>query len=74
MSNVELDRMDDLAEELAKDSTYRAAFTARLEAGTINPMLLERLINYARDQQATAGQAIARQVLTAAGISWEEAV
>jgi hypothetical protein len=66
----DLGSIADIVGELASNPVYRAAFTARLEAGTVNPVLLERLINYARDQE-TAGHAMARQVLTAAGVSWE---
>lgn len=56
---------------LIDDSEYRTAFTVRLEARTVDPAIVERLIAYARARQATKGQAIARQVLTDAGVSWE---
>ncbi len=56
---------------LIDDPEYRTAFAARLEARTVDPAIVERLIAYARDRQATKGQAIARKVLTDAGVSWE---
>jgi len=56
---------------LAEDPEYREALTARLQARTVDADTLERLIAYARSRQTTKGQAIARQVLTEAGVSWE---
>lgn len=56
---------------LIDDPEYRTAFTARLGARTVDPVIVERLIAYARARQATKGQAIARKVLTDAGVSWE---
>ena len=56
---------------LAEDTAYRDALTRRLQARTVDPELLDRLIAYARSRQTTMGQAMARKVLTDAGVSWE---
>lgn len=56
---------------LLADAQFRADFTSRLEARTVNPATLQRLIAYARERHVTSGHAIARRVLTEAGISWE---
>jgi hypothetical protein len=56
---------------LATDPEYRRALTARLAARTIDPETLQALIAYARSRPTTMGQAMARKVLTDAGVSWE---
>jgi hypothetical protein len=56
---------------LAEDAAYRADLTARLRARTVDGETMDRLIAFARSRQATMGQAMARRVLTDAGISWE---
>ena len=56
---------------LTEDAAYRDALTRRLQARTVDPALLDRLIAYARSRQTTMGQAMARKVLTDAGVSWE---
>ena len=53
------------------DPVYRLALTERLAARTIDDETLKALIAYARSRQTTMGQAMARKVLTDAGISWE---
>ena len=61
----------ELAEKLLKDADFRRDFTAQLEARAVGAETMQRLIAYARDRHATAEHAIARRVLTEAGISWE---
>jgi len=56
---------------LATDPAYRLALTGRLAARTVDPETLQALIAYARSRQTTMGQAMARKVLTDAGVSWE---
>jgi len=56
---------------LNEDPTYRIVLTEQITGRTVDPDLLDRLIIYARSRQATIGQAMARQVLTDAGVSWE---
>jgi hypothetical protein len=56
---------------LAADPAYRLALTERLAARTIDDQTLQALIAYARNRQTTMGQAMARKVLTDAGVSWE---
>jgi hypothetical protein len=56
---------------LTEEPAYRDALTRRLQARSVDPMLLDRLVAYARSRQTTIGQAMARQVLTDAGVSWE---
>jgi hypothetical protein len=56
---------------MTRDPDFRAAFTAQLEARTVDADTIDRLIAYARDRQVSSGHAIARKVLTEAGISWE---
>ena len=50
---------------------YRSALTARLAARTVDEETMRQLIAYARGRQTTMGQAMARKVLTDAGVSWE---
>ena len=61
----------EMARALAEDPVYRQALTARLAERRVDAQVLQRLIAYARGRQATMGQAMARQVLTDAGVSWE---
>jgi hypothetical protein len=56
---------------LAEDQAYRDGLTRRLQARSVDPVLLDRLVAYARSRQTTMGQAMARKVLTDAGVSWE---
>ena len=56
---------------LAEDPGYRAELTGRLRARSVDADVLDGLIAYARSRQSTMGQAMARRVLTEAGISWE---
>jgi hypothetical protein len=62
---------EEIVADLARDAGFRAAFTARLEARAVDPAVIDHLIQYARDRQATMSHAMARRVLTDAGISWE---
>ena len=55
----------------ATDPAYRLALTERLAARSIDDETLKALIAYARSRQTTMGQAMARKVLTDAGVSWE---
>jgi CHASE3 domain sensor protein len=61
----------EIARALADDPEYRKALTARLQARTVDEETMARLIAYARSRQTTMGQAMARKVLTDAGVSWE---
>jgi hypothetical protein len=61
----------EMVKALAEDPAYRDALTQRLQARSVDPELLDRLIAYARSRQTTIGQAMARKVLTDAGVSWE---
>ena len=61
----------EIARLIVSDPEYRWALTARLEARTEDPAIVQRLIAYARDRQVTTGHAMARKVLTDAGVSWE---
>ena len=61
----------EITRALAEDPEYRKTLTTRLQARTVDPDTLERLIAYARSRQTTVGQAMARKVLTDAGVSWE---
>ena len=56
---------------MVSDPAYRAALTARLAARAVDEETLRQLIAYARGRQTTMGQAMARKVLTDAGVSWE---
>jgi hypothetical protein len=61
----------EITRALATDPAYRTALTERLAARAIDQKTLRALIDYARRREATMGQAMARQVLTDAGVSWE---
>jgi hypothetical protein len=61
----------ELTRALVADPAYRAALTRELAARTVDGELLRRLITYARSRETTIGQALARKVLTDAGVSWE---
>lgn len=63
--------LGEIVGSLIDDAEYRTAFTARLGARTVDPAIVERLIAWARARQATKEQAIARKVLSDAGVSWE---
>ena len=65
------DSFADMTRALAADPEYRKTLTAQLQARTVDPATMERLIAYARSRQTTMGQAMARKVLTDAGVSWE---
>lgn len=60
-----------LTRALVSDPEYRQALTKQLAARSVNEATLRQLIAYARSRQTTLGQAMARRVLTDAGISWE---
>ena len=61
----------DIARALVDDPEYRLAFTRQLADRTVDEETLRQLIAYARSRQTTMGQAMARRVLTEAGVSWE---
>jgi hypothetical protein len=61
----------EVARRLTEDAEYRHVLTQQIEARTADQDLVRRLVAYARERQATSGHAVARQVLTAAGVSWE---
>ena len=65
------DSFTDMTRALAADPEYRKTLTAQLQARTVDPATMERLIAYARSRETTMGQAMARKVLTDAGVSWE---
>jgi hypothetical protein len=61
----------ELTRALANDPEYRQALTKQLAARSVDEETLRQLIAYARGRQSTLGQAMARRVLTDAGVSWE---
>ena len=61
----------EITRALATDPAYRLALTERLAARAIDQETVHALIAYARSRQTSMGQAMARKVLTDAGISWE---
>jgi hypothetical protein len=61
----------ELTRALANDPEYRQALTKQLAARSVDEETLRLLIAYARGRQSTLGQAMARRVLTDAGVSWE---
>jgi hypothetical protein len=61
----------EFARRLVEDVEYRRVVTEQIEARTADQDLVRRLVAYARERQATTGHAVARQVLTTAGVSWE---
>jgi hypothetical protein len=61
----------ELTRALAHDTEYRAALTKQLADRSVDEDTLAQLIAFARGRQATLGQAMARRVLTDAGVSWE---
>ena len=61
----------DMVRALTEDPAYRDALTRRLQARSVDPAMLDQLVVYARSRQTTPGQAMARKVLTDAGVSWE---
>jgi hypothetical protein len=68
---IEEELFDAIVKRLAQDPAYRLALTEMLAARTVRTEILDRLIVYARGRQSTMGQAMARKVLTDAGVSWE---
>jgi len=62
---------DEMVRALADDPEYRKTLTAELQARMVDAETMDRLIAYARSRQTTMGQAMARKVLTDAGVSWE---
>jgi hypothetical protein len=65
------DSINEIARRLVEDADYRRRLTSEIEARTADPALIERLVDYARARLATSGHAMARKVLTEAGVSWE---
>ena len=61
----------EIARALVEDPEYRHALTQQLAARTVDEDTLRQLITYARSRQTTRGHALARRVLTEAGVSWE---
>lgn len=61
----------DMIRAIGSDEDYRTALTVRLAARTVDEETLRQLIAYARIRQTTMGHAMARKVLTDAGVSWE---
>ena len=60
-----------LTRGLVDDPEFRRKLTEELAARTVDEELLRQLIAYARSRQTTMAQAMARKVLTDAGVSWE---
>jgi hypothetical protein len=56
---------------LAEEPACRVELTKRLAERTVDEGILQQLIAYARSRQSTMGHAMARKVLTDAGVSWE---
>lgn len=61
----------EIARLLVVDAEYRRRLTSDIEARTADPALVDRLVEYARARVVTSGHAMARKVLTEAGVSWE---
>ena len=61
----------DIVRALVDDDDYRQTLTRQLAARTVDADVTRQLIAYARSRQTTMGQAMARRVLTEAGVSWE---
>ncbi len=61
----------EIARAIVQDPEYRQALTRQLASRTIDEDTLRQLIAYARSRQTTRGQALARRMLTEAGVSWE---
>jgi hypothetical protein len=68
---VEQASFDAVVKRLTQEPAYRLAFIEQLSARKVDGEILDRLIAYARGRQITMGHAIARKVLTDAGVSWE---
>jgi hypothetical protein len=68
---IEAESFDAIVKRLAQDPAYRLVLTERLAARTVDREILDRLIIFARGRQSTMSHAMARKVLTDAGVSWE---
>ncbi len=67
----EPDSFAETVRALVEDPSYVKALTQQIEARSADEQLVQRLIAYARSREVTAGHAMARRVLTDAGVSWE---
>jgi len=67
----EPDAFAEMVRSLIENPGYVQALTKQIEARTADVQLVQRLIAYARSREVTAGHAMARKVLTGAGVSWE---
>jgi hypothetical protein len=63
--------ISDILRQLTADTQYRQALTTQIAERTLDPVMLRQLIAYARNRQTTLEAALARKVLTDAGVSWE---
>ena len=63
--------VSEILSALVTDPGFRAEFTAQLEARSVDAATTDRLIAFARSRQVSSEHAMARRVLTDAGISWE---
>ena len=61
----------DMTRALVEDPAYRQALTKQLAVREVDEAVLRQLIAYARSRETSMGQAMARRVLTEAGVSWE---
>jgi hypothetical protein len=68
---AELGSLAEIVRALADDPSYRADLTTRVAARAVDERILQELISYARSRQTSMGHAMARKVLTDAGVSWE---
>jgi hypothetical protein len=64
-------RVGDITRQLTSDLEYRRALTMQIAERTVDPDILRQLIAFARTRQSTLEAAMARKVLTDAGVSWE---
>jgi hypothetical protein len=64
-------RIDDIARQLTTDPDYRQALAREIAERTVDHDILRQLIAFARNRQSTLEAAMARKVLTDAGVSWE---
>ena len=63
--------LPEMIRAITADPDYRRALPLRLQARSVDEDTMRQLIAYARSRQTTMGQAMARKILTDAGVSWE---
>jgi hypothetical protein len=61
----------EIARALVENPQYIVALTARIGARAEDPVVIDRLVALARERQVSSAHAVARRILTDAGVSWE---